>query len=99
MMVDGVEESQLKGPIDVLAPYTSRYSSPNSWLHALVETTTAVLVQETSARRRPAGGDGTSGAGQGRAPSGDDRAFQVEELAGRVEADLSKGRPGPVHNR
>ena len=45
MMVDGVEESQLKGPIDVSAPYTSRYSSPNSWLHALVETATAVLVQ------------------------------------------------------
>jgi hypothetical protein len=28
MMVDGAEEGQLKGPIDVLAPYTSKRLSP-----------------------------------------------------------------------
>jgi hypothetical protein len=28
MMVDGAEESQLKGPIDVLAPYTLERSRP-----------------------------------------------------------------------
>jgi len=35
MMVDGAEERQLKGPIDVLAPYTcdTRLGNRNVWTY------------------------------------------------------------------
>ena len=45
MMVDGAEEGQLKGPIDVLAPYTSRASSRTS------VASTARSVREYRGRR------------------------------------------------
>jgi hypothetical protein len=42
MMVDGAEEGQLKGLIDVLAPYTSRSSSARSVIAIATESGTVI---------------------------------------------------------